>query len=166
MQECPFGLSFAKCQFSTLRMTRKVSRAKDVTRTFFCDASVCALSTGTVPWFRLISTDKYPLFLCCLNRHVPSVEGRGMKASLAAIESVTIVGVVQMCHQQPSPSRSIQLHSVISSTRSSHSLSARSHRGILHSDCAHLRHGQCRIGSADRLPQAYHPALGHSLPRP
>jgi hypothetical protein len=101
-------------------MTRKVSREKDVTRTLFYDVSVCALYTGTLPSLRLISTDKYALFLCCLNRHVASVEGRGMKGSLAAIESVTTVGVVQMCHQQQSPPGSIQLHSEISSIMTPH----------------------------------------------
>ena len=28
MQECPLGLSFAKCQFSALRMARKVSSSR------------------------------------------------------------------------------------------------------------------------------------------
>ena len=92
MQECPLGLSFSKWQFSALKMARKVRTAKDVNRTLFYDASVCALSIGTHASRYRIGTDWYALFLCCLSRGVLSVESKRMKASLAVIASAANVG--------------------------------------------------------------------------
>jgi hypothetical protein len=92
MQECPLGLSFSKWQFSALKMARKVRTAKDVNRTLFYDASVCALSIGTHASRCRIGPDWSALFLCCLNRGVLSVESKRMKASLAVIASATNVG--------------------------------------------------------------------------
>jgi hypothetical protein len=104
----------------TLRMARKVRTAKDVNRTFFCDAPVCALSIGTHASRCRIGPDWSALFLCCLSRLVLSVERRRMKASLAAIESAENVGLAPRLHRQPSASRSLQFHSVISSIMNPH----------------------------------------------
>ena len=92
MQECPLGLSFSKWQFSALRMARKVTTAKDVNRTLFYDASVCALSIGTHASRCRIGPDWSALLLCFLSRGVMSVERRRTKASLAVIASAGNVG--------------------------------------------------------------------------
>ena len=67
MQECPFGLSFPKCHFSALKMVREVSTTKDVTRTLFHDASVCALSIGVHALRCRIGPDWSALLLCFLS---------------------------------------------------------------------------------------------------
>ena len=92
MQECPFGLSFSKCHFSALKMVRKVSTTKDVTRTLFHDASVCALSIGIHALRCRIGPDWSALLLCFLSRCVMSVERRRTKVSLAVIASAGNVG--------------------------------------------------------------------------
>ena len=125
MQECPFGLSFSKCHFSALKMVRKVSTTKDVTRTLFdasvcAHASVCVLSIGIHALRCRIGPDWSALLLCFLSRGVMSVDRRRTKASLAVIASAGNVGWALRLHQQPSASGSLQLHSVISSTMSHH----------------------------------------------
>ena len=169
MQECPLGLSFSKWQFSALRMARKVRAAKDVNRTFFCDASVCALSIGTHSSRCRIGTDWYALFLCSLSRLVCEC---GKQKDESKFGSHRICSKCRLGTESSPATISIQITPTSLSDFFNHESSQGSRLSLIQRSSILTLHsslfgfGRRPYGSADRLQQAHHSALGHSLPRP